>query len=74
MYAASKTGGAARLNVWLVVDGVFEDFLSFAPCLLPSGSPVDGAAREQALFSWLKVADVTDGMCASTFRKMEDIT
>jgi hypothetical protein len=40
--AASETGGAARLNVRQVVDGVFEDFLSSVLCLLSSDSPADG--------------------------------
>jgi len=51
MNAASKTGGAARLNVRWVVDGGFEDFLSSVFRLLSSDSPVDGVACPQESFS-----------------------
>ena len=54
------------LGRWLMVcSGIFCP----RPSVLgPLMSPVDGAARERALFSWLKVAVVTDGMRASVFR------
>jgi large subunit ribosomal protein L10 len=37
-----------------------------------SGGPRRWCAREQELFSWLKVAVVTDGVRASAFRKLEE--
>lgn len=50
MYAASKTGGAARLNVRWMIGGGYEDFLSSVFCLLFSDSPVDGVACPQERF------------------------
>lgn len=51
MYAASKTGGAARLNVRWVDDGGIADFLSSVFRLLSSDSPVDGVTCPQEYFS-----------------------